>query len=111
MSRVRENRMHGSMGGRWRRRHDAHEIYIDTGDVEANAEIFSRLLAQRTRLEEQYGRPLEFEELPGRRASRVAEYREGDVSQVDRHDEFIDWLFDCGERMRRALANTPLDGA
>jgi hypothetical protein len=51
-----------------------------------------------------YGRPLEWEELPGRQACRVADYAEGDVTQTERHDEYIDWFLDAGARFRRAIA-------
>jgi Domain of unknown function (DUF4268) len=81
------------------------ELYIDSGDADKNLELFRALESQEEILEGAYGRPLTFEELPNRRACRVAEYFEGaDVTETERHDEFIDWFFDCGERLRRALA-------
>lgn len=81
-----------------------HELYVDCGDADGNLELFGVLEAQRQALEEAYGRPLEFEPLPERRASRVADYLEdADVTEADRHDEFIDWIFDSGERLRSAL--------
>lgn len=90
-------------GGRLR-----HELYIDTNDGEANRQTFEALRAWRALLEESYGRPLQFEPLPERRACRIAEYREdADVAEVERHDEFIDWFFDAGVRLRRALAALP----
>jgi hypothetical protein len=89
-----------SQGGRLR-----HELYIDSGDGEQNLAIFNSLLAQRESLEAAYGRPLEFEELTGRRACRVADYTGGDVTETDRHDEFIEWFIDAGERLRRALGS------
>jgi hypothetical protein len=81
-----------------------HEIYIDTGDGERNKAMFNELAAQRQALEGAYGRPLDFELLPNARASRIAEYRpDADVRQEDRHQEYIDWLIDAGERLRWAL--------
>ena len=50
-----------------------------------------------------YGSPLEFQELPGKRACRIVEYGNGEVKDVERHDEFIDWFFDRGERLRKAI--------
>lgn len=82
-----------------------HELYIDSGDEEQNLALLRALENQRETLESVYGRPLTFEELPDRRATRVAEYLESaDVSDVNRHDEFIGWFFDAGDRLRRALA-------
>ncbi|GAB4243807.1 MAG: DUF4268 domain-containing protein [Thermoleophilia bacterium] len=80
-----------------------HELYIDTGDSETTLELFRSLEEHREALEGAYGRELTFEELPGKRACRIAEYREGDVEQTDRHEEFIEWLLDAGERLRSAL--------
>jgi len=84
-----------------------HEIYIDGGDGSGirNLAVFKQFEEQRSKLEAAYGRELQFEELPDKRACRVAEYREGDVAQVERHDEFIDWFFDSGARMRDALSS------
>lgn len=86
-------------GGRLR-----HELYIDSTDADRNAEIFQALREHRAAIEEAYGQPLEWEELPGRKACRVADYGEGDVTQTERHDEYIDWFLDAGERFRRAMA-------
>jgi Domain of unknown function (DUF4268) len=95
-----------SQGGRLR-----HELYIDGGDGEANLTTFNTLLAQRGDLEAIYGRPLQFDELAGKRACRIADYTEGDVTDADRHDEFIAWFVDAGERLRAALAAADLTPA
>jgi hypothetical protein len=90
-------------GGRLR-----HELYIDTQDAQRNAVLLEGLADHRGLLEQHYGRELQFEPLPERRACRVADYRDdADVTDTDRHDEFIDWFFDAGERLRRALAVLP----
>lgn len=81
-----------------------HEIYIDTGDGDRNDEIFEHLLAQRETLEKAYGRPLEWEQLPSKRACRIVEYRDNaDVVNESEHDDYITWLLDAGERLRRVL--------
>lgn len=83
------------------------ELYIDTGDGDRNEEIFDHLFAHRTLFEEAYGRSVEWDRLEGRRACRIADYTPGDVSESERHDEFIAWLIDSGERLRRAVAAVP----
>jgi hypothetical protein len=86
-----------------------HELYIDSGNGPFNDRVFGALLALRPTIESLYGRSLEFEELPNRRASRIAEYRpNADVSDVDHHDEYIDWFVDCSARLRRAFSNIEL---
>jgi len=86
-------------GGRLR-----NELYIDSGSQEDNDRTFEALATQREKIERAYGGPLEFEQLEGRRASRVADYTDGDVVEEDRHDEFIEWFLDSGRRLRRALS-------
>lgn len=81
-----------------------HELYIDAGDAAQNEEVFEDLLSRRNVLEEAYGRRLDFQRLEGRRACRIADHGVGDVTDEGRHDEFINWFFDAGARLRRALA-------
>ncbi len=86
-----------------------HELYIDTGDGDENAEIFAALQGRREAFEAAYGAALSWEELPNRRASRVAAYKEGcAVTEVERHEEFVDWFIDAGARLRAALSTIPL---
>jgi hypothetical protein len=89
-----------------------HELYIDCGDADRNARLFQTLESQRATLEAAYARPLTFEELPDKQASRVADYFEGaDVSEAARHDEFVDWFLDSGRRLRAALGSVDLSGS
>jgi hypothetical protein len=86
-------------GGRLR-----HEIYIDGGDAETNLQVFRTLEEQRPLLEETYGRPLAFEELADAQACRVADYRDdSDVGSTDRHEAYVNWFIDSGDRFRKAL--------
>lgn len=85
-----------------------HELYIDTGGADANTAALAHFRAHRAAMESAYGHELQFEELPGKRACRIADYRaDADVTDTDRHDEFIDWLIDAGVRLRAALAAVP----
>jgi hypothetical protein len=80
------------------------ELYIDSGDGEANLELFRTLKERAQAIEAAYGKALSWEELPGRRACRIADYADGDVTNTDQHDAYIDWFFDAGIRLRGALA-------
>jgi hypothetical protein len=82
-----------------------HELYIDTRDADENLAIFEELRRREPPLEAVYGRPLEWEDLPGKRACRVADYKEScSVLETDRYEEFINWFLDAGVRLRKALA-------
>jgi hypothetical protein len=52
-----------------------------------------------------YGAPLSWERLPDRSAYRVADYSEGDITQVEEYAFFIDWMIDAQERLRRAVSS------
>lgn len=87
-----------------------HELYIDTGDGEENLAIFEELRVRQPPLEAIYGRALEWEDLPGKRACRIADYQDGcTVTETTRHDEFIEWFIDAGVRLRESLAVTSPD--
>jgi hypothetical protein len=80
------------------------ELYIDAGDESANKSMFDRLLSERMEIERAFGGPLSWEELPGRRACRIAAYGEGDASNIEAHNAYIDWFFETGVKLRSALA-------
>lgn len=84
-----------------------HELYIDSGDSEENERIFDRFVANRSALEQEYGAQLEFEPLEGRRACRIAEYREGVITEERAWDDYITWFIDRGQRLRAALDVVP----
>jgi hypothetical protein len=79
------------------------ELYIDYVSPEAVTELFAFLVDRKAEIEAVYGGPLEWEELENRRASRIADYRPGDVTNDDAHEEYLDWFFDTGTRLRKAL--------
>jgi hypothetical protein len=80
------------------------ELYIDQGDADENERIFNHFLERREEMESLFGGQLSFERLEGRRASRIADYRDGDVAFKDNWESYIDWLFDAGSRMRAAVS-------
>lgn len=79
------------------------ELYIDTGNAEENAALLMKLETKRDAIEEAFGGSLTWEPLPGKRACRIAVYREGDVLHIDQHDEYVDWFLDTNARLRTAL--------
>jgi hypothetical protein len=83
-----------------------HELYIDTGDGDRNLELFEYLHDRKEQIEKLYLKALSWDELPHRRACRIAEYRENSsVMDVDNFEEFIKWFIDAGIRLRGALSS------
>lgn len=87
-----------SQGGRLRT-----ELYIDFVEPGRAGGLFDALNQRRDLIEARYGAPLSWEELPERRASRVGDYAAGDVLESGAHDRYIDWFFETGARLRRAI--------
>ena len=79
------------------------ELYIDSGDEEENLELLNRFQSQKDAIETLFGEPLSWEELPGKRACRIAVYRDGDVLNTEQHDTYIGWFFDTNARLRATL--------
>lgn len=55
------------------------ELYIDTGEIEQNKQLYDALLDQKEEIELAFGQPLTWERLDHRRASRVGIYRTGSI--------------------------------
>lgn len=89
----------------WLKEKVAVELYIDTGDREQNKAIFDRLYAQRERIEQEFGCPLQWERLDGRRASRVRYVLEGGGLEdgEERWPDIQDAMIDAMDRLARAL--------
>lgn len=81
------------------------ELYIDNGHGEANLAEFNRFETRRAILDEKFGAPLEYEELPDRRACRISTYRPGggDVLDDSALTEYVDWFIKTFERFRPAV--------
>ena len=79
------------------------ELYLDFEDGDQVDRLFSALAAHKELIEATYGGPLTWEELPNRRACRITDYTNGDVIDGDAHDQYIDWFFDTGSRLRAAI--------
>jgi hypothetical protein len=79
------------------------DLFIDLGTPEASAAQFEVIQAQRRAVESIYGAPLSWERLPDRHAFRIADYSEGEVTTVEDHAFYIDWIIDSQERLRQAI--------
>jgi hypothetical protein len=79
------------------------DLFIDVGTPEASAAQFEVIQAQRPAVESIYGAPLSWERLPDRHAFRIADYSEGEVTTVEDHAFYVDWMIDSQERLRQAI--------
>ena len=67
------------------------EIYIDLGNRAQNVAKFQAFYAARSALGKEFGEPLNWELLDGRRACRIAVYRDGKIEDSDELGEYHRW--------------------
>ncbi len=80
------------------------ELYIDTGDQEANKRAFDLLLERRSEIEARFGEPLHWDRLDHRRASRVYAERPGTIDGPEGDLEALrGWMADRMLRLRDAV--------
>jgi hypothetical protein len=79
------------------------ELYIDSQDPAEVEQRFGELYQRREAIDAAFGAELAWEPLEGRRASRIAAYGTGDVTEVDNHEDYLDWFLSNFERLRAAL--------
>jgi hypothetical protein len=75
------------------------ELYIDAGDADINVAILEALGEHQTEIEQALGRPLEWQEMPQRRACRIRSATAGSVREEGTQPALVDWLLDTHPRM------------
>jgi hypothetical protein len=80
------------------------ELVFESPQTALNTARFEALQGRRNDLETAYGSTLEWQSLPGRKASRVAEYLpEADVGIEEEWESYLAWILDRQTRLRGAL--------
>lgn len=80
------------------------ELYIDTGNKEKNKEIFHALESQKEQYENAFGRPLLWQELPDKKASRVSYASENSgISERENWDISIEFLSDHIAKLQKTF--------
>lgn len=87
------------------------ELYIDGDSPQECKDLFDRLQSYREGIESDIGEELAWEELEGKRACRIALYRDGDVQEQDRYEEYARWITDTVQRFRKAFTPERLSGS
>jgi hypothetical protein len=79
------------------------ELYIDTGDAEENLALFRGLEGRSTEIEAAFGAPLDWLELPNRRACRIAWHGVGEVINEESHSVYINDFIERTTRLHAAI--------
>lgn len=80
------------------------ELYFEAADSDLNAARHEALLAVREQVEDLYGGVLEWQPMPGRKATRIAEYLQGaEVGREQDWPAYVDWLVAQQVRLRHAV--------
>jgi len=89
----------------WTRRGLSSELVFEAPDPSLNTARLHALQARRAEFEAAYRGALDWQELPDRKATRVAEYLvEADLAEQQHWDRYVEWLLDRQTRLRDALA-------
>lgn len=79
------------------------EIYFGDSNEDVNSARLASMLEQREAIERAYGGPLSFAPLDGRKACRIEDVRDGDVSRANEWPAYIDWFMQSQRRLRAAI--------
>jgi hypothetical protein len=83
------------------------DFSIDLGSPQASRAEFERFRSNAELMQSTYGDSLTWEELPEGGSYRIADYSSGgqggEVTNVEEHAFYIDWMIDRQERLRRAV--------
>lgn len=85
------------------------ELYIDSGELETNLAIYNLFLAAKGPIEHSFGAPLSWEDLPERRACRIAFYSDGHVTETEKHEAFATWMMESLGKLKSSLAAGMVD--
>ncbi len=81
------------------------ELYIDTGDAEKNKTIFDALYHDRDKIEAILDDKVSWERLDGKRASRVALYREASIGDdADALEDLKKWAVPTMIEFRKVIS-------
>jgi CBS domain-containing protein len=82
------------------------ELYLDTGDRDDTKAVFDVLYSQRDEIEREIGTELAWERLNTKRASRIAFYADGSITDSDEDlTRLREWAVDAMIRFQRAIVD------
>lgn len=79
------------------------ELYIDRGAKAENEFVFDDLLEQREKIEGEFGGPLVWERLEGKRACRIKAEAPGNIYDRDQWEDMLKFMIDSMVRLENAL--------
>lgn len=68
------------------------ELYLGASEGELNSARLEALYERKTEIEALFGEPLSWEELDGRKATRIAFYRDASILSKDEWGEYASWI-------------------
>jgi len=81
------------------------ELVFESPDADVNLARFTALKARQADIEQVYGSGLDWQDLPGRKATRVADYLpKADVTNEEHWEQYLTWLLNRQTRLREALS-------
>jgi hypothetical protein len=83
----------------------ASQLWFESRDPDVNDHRLAAMIGRRDEVLAAYGHPMDFEDLPGKKSTRLGEVLPGAaVADEARWDEYVAWLIDRQTRLRAAVA-------
>jgi len=79
------------------------ELYFSSSDEDQNLANFRSVLALKESLEKSFGKPLDWDELQGRKACRISYSIEADINDRDNWESSVQWLVKNVGDLRSAI--------
>lgn len=82
------------------------ELVFESPNADVNLTRIQALHLKRRLMEAAYEGPLDWQELPGKKATRIADYLpDADLTDEDEWESYLAWLLDRQSRIRTALSS------
>lgn len=79
------------------------ELYFGSSYPDVNLARFRAAESRRAEFEAAFGGPVDFDELPTRKACRIAVYRPGNINNRSEWDSFLQWYLENQTNLRAAV--------
>ena len=79
------------------------EVYIDLHNAQRNSAVLHELMKHKDEIEKAVGEPLQWDDIPLKRACRIRAVTQGDVTRPADHEQLITWMMKHQAAMKTSV--------